>query len=79
MKNAIADDLATKFKTFVDNGEMVLTVMYANCKADAELFAQEIQEKFPNIPFAGIEPISMSVSAHTGPDTLAVACTRIFK
>ena len=79
MKNAIADDLATKFKTFVENGEMVLTVMYANCKADAELFATEIQEKFPNIPFTGIEPISMSVSAHTGPDTLAVACTRIFK
>ena len=79
MKDAIAKDLATKFKSYVENGEMVISVMYANCKEEAEKFAVEIQEKFPNIPFHGCEPISMSVSTHTGPDTLAVACTRILK
>lgn len=79
MKNAIAKDLSEKFKKYVDDGEMRLVVVHGENKEDAEIFQAEIQKLFPSVPFLWDDPMSLSISCHTGPGTLAVGCIRVVK
>ena len=79
MKNAIIKDLTTKFKSYVDNGEMALCVIHADNASEATLFEEEMKKLFPNMPFLWTDEMSLSVACHTGPSTLAVGCIRIVK
>lgn len=79
MKEAIKNELATTFKTFVDNGEMRLCLIYSDNIDDAEAFKQEIEKDFPNIPVEYFDPMSLSIACHVGPGTLALGCYRVLK
>ncbi|MBQ8322628.1 MAG: DegV family protein [Clostridia bacterium] len=76
MKNAIKNDLTGEFASFVEKGEMALCVAHTSNEAGAKLFAEELQKLFPNVPLVYCDPLSLSVSCHIGPGSLAVACVR---
>ncbi len=79
MKNAIMKDLTTKFKEYVEKGEMALCVIHADNASDAVVFEEEMKKLFPNMPFLWTDEMSLSIACHTGPNTLAVGCIRIVK
>ena len=79
MKTAIANDLTTKFKAYAENGELVFSVAHTNDEQEAELFSYELKNLFPNIPFRFCDPLSLSVSCHIGPGSIAVTLSRIVK
>mgnify|MGYP001852078653 FL=1 len=79
MINAIRNDLATRFKTYLDAGEMTISVAHTNNYEEAETFKKELEAVFPKIPVTYVDPLSLSVSCHIGPGALAVTATRILK
>ncbi len=79
MKEAIRKDLNTRFKTLVEEGEMTISVAHTDNYGEADTFAAELKEMFPDIPFRFSDPLSLSVACHIGPGALAVGCTRILK
>ena len=76
MKAAMKKDMETKFAQYVENGEMALYVAHTNNGAEAQKFAEELKALFPNIPVTYCDPLSLSVSCHIGPGSLAVACAK---
>ena len=79
MINAIRNDLATRFKTYLDAGEMTISVAHTNNYEEAETFKKELEAVFQKIPVTYVDPLSLSVSCHIGPGALAVTATRILK
>ena len=77
MIGAVKHDMNTRFKSFYENGEMVLFVAHTNCADKAEVFVQEIKESFPSLTINFVDPLSLSVSCHIGSGSLAIACARI--
>lgn len=72
-------DMVNRFASFRQNGEMRLFVAHTENNAEADTFAEEIKAAFPDIPVTHIDPLSLSVSCHIGPGSLAVACARVIK
>lgn len=79
MKAAVKKDVEGEFAKFVENGEMTISVAHTANEAEALQFVEELKEMFPNIPFRFCNPLSLSVSCHIGPGSVAVALTRIVK
>lgn len=79
MINAVKKDLETTFKEYYENGEMVLEIAHTNIPNEAEKFKQEVQKAFPNLKISYVDPLSLSISCHIGPGSLAIATTRIAK
>ena len=74
MLGAIQKDFETRFKHIVDAGKMTICVAHTDRLADAEKFKEEILAMFPNVEFTFVNNLSLSVSCHIGPGSLAVAC-----
>ena len=74
MINAIKSDLENKFKELYDNGEMILSIAHTNNLEEAESFKRQAQEAFPNLKIVYCEALSLSVSCHIGPGSLAIVC-----
>lgn len=72
-------DMADRFSAYRANGEMKLFVAHTDNKVEADIFADEIRAAFPDIPVTHVNPLSLSVSCHIGPGSLAVACARTIK
>ena len=72
--NAIEHDLNTRFKQLREQGKMALSVAHTQNFAEAEIFARELEEHFPDLKVIFIDPLSLSVSCHIGPGALALAC-----
>lgn len=79
MVAAIRNDLLTRFKSYLDAGEMTISVAHTNNYQEAQTFKAELEATFPNIPVTYVDPLSLSVSCHIGPGALAVTATRILK
>ena len=78
MTEAIRKDLDDRFRTLVENGKMRMSVAHTQNEANALLFAEELKQEFPNIPFEYIDPLSLSVATHTGPKVLAVLVYSVY-
>lgn len=76
MIEAIRNDLTTRFAEFAQKGEMRIFVAHTDNDEEAKLFAEELKENFPDIPFLYINPLSLSVSCHIGPGALVCAVAR---
>lgn len=76
MIKAIKFDIETRFKELYENKELCLSVAHTNNYNEAIKFAEEIKKEFPDIEFAYIDPLSLSVSCHIGPGALAIALSR---
>ena len=42
-------------------------------------FKKEVEEAFPGFIVSDVDPLSLSVSCHIGPGSLAIAVTKILK
>lgn len=78
MIEAIRKDLDDRFRTLVENGKMRMSVAHTQNEANALLFAEELKQEFPYIPFEYIDPLSLSVATHTGPKVLAVLVYSVY-
>ena len=76
---AVRRDLSTRFKPYLEAGEMTLSIAHTDNAAEAEIFRTELEATFPEIPVSFVDPLSLSVSCHIGPGALAVTATRIVK
>ncbi len=79
MIEAMKNDFATRFKDLVEAGEMSLHIAHTDNDAEAQIFKQEIEAVFPDVPVVFVDPLSLSVSCHIGPGALAIACARVVK
>ena len=75
MINAIKHDLETRFKDLRAAGKMTLAVAHTQNPEEAKIFSKELKAAFPDIELTYIDPLSLSVSCHIGPGSLAVAAT----
>ena len=76
---AMKKDLETRFKDFVDNDEISISIAYTDCKDKAMEFVEQVKKEFPNIRIKFVNPLSLSVSCHIGEGALAIACAREYK
>lgn len=79
MKKALQNDLETRLAPYAEKNEIALSVAHTANRAEAETFAEELRELFPNIPLHFCDPLSLSVACHIGPGALACTATRIYK
>jgi len=75
MIKAIGKDLNERFADLRKQGKLSLAVAHTENFEEAEIFAEELQGAYPDIPFTFIDPLSLSVSCHIGPGALACVVT----
>ena len=73
MLDALAKDIETRFKDVYEAGKLRIGVAHTNNEEVAKEFAEELKSIY-NIETMDIDPLSLSVSCHIGPGSLAVAC-----
>lgn len=78
MIGALKKDLETRFAQFLKNGNLNVSVAYTYDKNLALEFKQEIEQEVKNVKINWINPLSLSVSCHIGPNALAVAISSEF-
>lgn len=74
MMESIKDYLSKQFKDEFENGRYHLQIAYSYDRAPAEEFKKEVEEAFPGIDIY-VDNLSLSVSCHIGPGSLALAVT----
>ena len=78
MVAAITKDLEERFGD--RTGKNVhLAVAHTDNQEEADEFAKELRELFPATDEIVIAPLSLSVSCHIGPGSLAVACSKVIE
>ena len=78
MVAAITKDLEERFGD--RTGKNVhLAVAHTDNQEEADEFAKELRELFPATGEIAIAPLSLSVSCHIGPGSLAVACSKVIE
>ena len=73
MIGALKKDLKTRFAQFLKKGLLNISVAYTYDKNLALEFKQEIEQEVNGIKIKWIDPLSLSVSCHIGPNALAIA------
>ena len=76
MKKAVANDLNTRFKEYAEKGEVCISVSYAQNLEDAKLYQEELKAAFPNVKFRLLDPVSLSIACHTGPNIIGLSLSR---
>ena len=79
MIDAMKKDMEERFKEYYENGEMALAVAHTENFKQAESFKNEIEKEFPKAKVYFVDPLSLVVSCHIGPGSLAIASSRIIK
>ena len=74
MTEQIAKDFTNRFHT-PDGTQMNIAVAYTKNIEPALEFQSELQQLYPNHEIV-VRPLSLSISCHIGPGSLAVACTK---
>jgi DegV family protein with EDD domain len=74
MIEAVRRDFEERFNNNKDN-DMVLFIAHTKNLKEAEEFREEVLKEFPNMNIE-INDLSLSVSCHIGPGSLALACAR---
>ncbi|MCM1360267.1 MAG: DegV family protein [Corallococcus sp.] len=73
MIERIKYELETEFKEYYDAGKMTVSVAHTQNFAEAEKFKKDIEQALPKLRFRFVDPLSLSVSCHIGPGSLAIA------
>ena len=74
MIEAMRNDFENRFQD-PEGKHMHLQIAYTYDREAAEDFKQEVQEAFPGMDIH-MDPLSLSVSCHIGPGSLALACSK---
>ena len=72
MLEAMKKDVEDRFSDYVTKGQLKLHVAYTTDEETARQWKEEVQSVFPDISISRMDPLSFSVTCHTGPGVLAV-------
>ncbi len=75
MMNAIKADIENRFGGVSKENQIYLQIAHTKNEEAANVLAGELQEMFPDYPIY-IDNLSLSVSCHIGPGSLAIACAK---
>lgn len=75
MLEAMKKDVEGRFSDYVTKGQLKLHVAYTTDEETAKQWKEEVQNMFPDIAISRIDPLSFSVTCHTGPGVLAIAAS----
>lgn len=78
MINAVKSDIEKRFGGVSKDNPIYLEIAHTENEEAAKLLAEELQEVFPDYPIY-IDHLSLSVSCHIGPGSLAIACCKKFR
>ncbi len=76
MINAIKNDIEKRFGGVSPDNPIYLAIAHTQNEEAANLFKEELQAQLPDYPITDIDPLSLSVSCHIGPGSLAVTCCK---
>lgn len=75
MLEAMKKDVEGRFSDYVTKGQLKLHVAYTTDEETARQWKEEVQSMFPDIAITRMDPLSFSVTCHTGPGVLAIAAS----
>lgn len=75
MLEAMKKDVEGRFSDYVTKGQLKLHVAYTTDEETAKQWKEEVQNMFPDIAITQMDPLSFSVTCHTGPGVLAIAAS----
>ena len=76
MMNAVEKDMVKRFGCTPDGDGMHIMVAHTQNYENAKILEEELHERFPKAD-TFIDPLSLSVSCHIGPGSLAIACAKV--
>ncbi|MCR5278292.1 MAG: DegV family protein [Lachnospiraceae bacterium] len=76
MLTQMEKDVTERFGCPASGKGMHIMVAHTRIPAEAEIFLNEIKERFPEADFY-CDNLSLSVSCHIGPGALAIACSKV--
>lgn len=71
-------DVEDRFSDYVTKGQLKLHVAYTTDEETARQWKEEVQSMFPDIAISRMDPLSFSVTCHTGQDctgNCGITCT----
>lgn len=77
MLEAMKKDVEGRFSDYVTKGQLKLHVAYTTDEETARQWKEEMQSVFPDIAISRMDPLSFSVTCHTGPGVLAIAVSHV--
>ncbi|MGN9076294.1 DegV family protein [Oliverpabstia intestinalis] len=77
MLEAMKKDVEGHFSDYVTKGQLKLHVAYTTDEETARQWKEEVQSVFPDIAISRMDPLSFSVTCHTGPGVLAIAASHV--
>ena len=77
MLEAMKKDVEGRFSDYVTTGQLKLHVAYTTDEETARQWKEEVQSVFPDIAISRMDPLSFSVTCHTGPGVLAIAASHV--
>ena len=77
MLEAMKKDVEGRFSDYVTKGQLKLHVAYTPDEETAKQWKEEVQNMFPDIAITRMDPLSFSVTCHTGPGVLAIAASHV--
>ncbi len=75
MLDAMKKDVEGRFADYVAKGQLKLHVAYTTDEETAKQWMEEVQNAFPNLTITRMDPLSFSITCHTGPGVLAIAAS----
>lgn len=75
MLNAMKKDVEGRFADYVAKGQLKLHVAYTTDEETAKQWMEEVQNAFPDLTITRMDPLSFSITCHTGPGVLAIAAS----
>ena len=77
MLEAMKKDVEGRFSDYVTKGQLKLHVAYTTDEETARQWKEEVQSVIPDIAISRMDPLSFSVTCHTGPGVLAIAASHV--
>ena len=75
MLDAMKKDVESRFADYVAKGQLKLHVAYTTDEETAKQWMEEVQNAFPDLTITRMDPLSFSITCHTGPGVLAIAAS----
>ena len=72
---AMKKDVEGRFADYVAKGQLKLHVAYTTDEETAKQWMEEVQNAFPDLTITRMDPLSFSITCHTGPGVLAIAAS----
>ena len=75
MLEAMKKDVEGRFSDYATKGQLKLHVAYTTDEETAKQWMEEVQNAFPDLTITRMDPLSFSITCHTGPGVLAIAAS----